>query len=131
MTDTIVIDEVGKERIPTGIDGAKPDDDIFISHKALEMIEAIRKENNVPDNYFLRISTRSGGCSGMSYSLGFDNEFDEMNDRNYHTDKINLVVDGQSLFYLMGVTLDFIEGLDGSGFVFNNPNNAHTCGCHG
>jgi iron-sulfur cluster assembly protein len=131
MTDTIIIDEVGKERIPTGIVGAKSDDDIFISHKALEMITEIRKENNVPEDYFLRIATRGGGCSGMNYTLGFDNEFDEQNDRKYQTDKILLVVDAKSLFYLMGVTLDFVEGPDGSGFVFNNPNNAHTCGCHG
>ncbi len=131
MTDTIIVDSVGKERIPTGIVGAKPEDDIFISHTALEMIGKIRKENNVPEDYFLRIATRGGGCSGMNYSLGFDNELDEQNDRKYQTDKVILVVDAKSLFYLMGVTLDFVEGPDGSGFVFNNPNNAHTCGCHG
>lgn len=131
MANTMIVDEVGKERIPTNIEGSKPEDDIFISNIALEMIEQIRKENNVPEDYFLRIATRSGGCSGMNYSLGFDNEIDEKNDRNFKSDKINLVVDAKSLFYLMGVTLDYVEGPDGSGFVFNNPNNTHTCGCQG
>ena len=127
----MIVDEVGKERIPTNIEGSKPEDDIFISNIALEMIEQIKKENNVPEDYFLRIATRSGGCSGMNYSLGFDNEIDENNDRNFKSDKINLIVDAKSLFYLMGVTLDYVEGPDGSGFVFNNPNNTHTCGCQG
>jgi iron-sulfur cluster assembly protein len=131
MTDTIIVDAVGKERIPTGIVGAKPDDDIFISHKALDMIGKIRQENDVPEDYFLRIATRGGGCSGMNYSLGFDNEFNEQNDRKYQTENILLVVDAKSLFYLMGVTLDFVEEPDSSGFVFNNLNNAYTCGCHG
>ena len=131
MANTMIVDEVGKERIPTNIEGSKPEDDIFISNIALEMIEQIRKENNVPEDYFLRIATRSGGCSGMNYSLGFDNEIDEKNDRNFKSEKINLIVDAKSLFYLMGVTLDYVEGPDGSGFVFNNPNNTHTCGCQG
>jgi len=131
MANTMIVDEVGKERIPTNIEGSKPEDDIFISNIALEMIEQIKKENNVPEDYFLRIATRSGGCSGMNYSLGFDNEIDENNDRNFKSDKINLIVDAKSLFYLMGVTLDYVEGPDGSGFVFNNPNNTHTCGCQG
>ena len=131
MSDTITENTVKIERIPTGIDGSSSEDDVMISQKALEMIEAIKKENTVPEDYFLRIATRGGGCSGMSYSLGFDNEFDEVNDRQYKTENLHLVVDSKSLFYLMGVTLDFVEGPDGSGFVFNNPNNAHTCGCHG
>jgi iron-sulfur cluster assembly protein len=131
MVDTIIVDEVGKVRIPTEIEGALSEDDLFISDKAIEMIQEIRKQNNVPEDYFLRIATRGGGCSGMNYALGFDNEFDEQNDRKFVTDKVNLVVDAKSLFYLMGVTLDFVDGPDGSGFVFNNPNNAHTCGCHG
>lgn len=131
MNEVLAENRMDIERIPSGIAGTSESDDIMISHKALEMISAIRGENNVPEDYFLRIGTRGGGCSGMSYSLGFDNEFDTLNDRRFVTDKVNLVVDAKSLFYLMGVTLDFVEGPDGSGFVFNNPNNAHTCGCHG
>jgi iron-sulfur cluster assembly protein len=131
MNEVFVDSMVEFERIPTGINGAIEDDNIFISHKAIEMINEIRKQNEIPEDFFLRIGTRGGGCSGMSYTLGFDNEFDEKIDRQHRSDKVNLVVDGKSLFYMMGVTLDYVEGPDGSGFVFNNPNNAHTCGCHG
>jgi len=99
MVDTIIVDEVGKVRIPTEIEGALSEDDLFISDKAIEMIQEIRKQNNVPEDYFLRIATRGGGCSGMNYALGFDNEFDEQNDRKFVTDKVNLVVDAKSLFY--------------------------------
>ena len=83
MVDTIIVDEVGKVRIPTEIEGALSEDDLFISDKAIEMIQEIRKQNNVPEDYFLRIATRGGGCSGMNYALGFDNEFDEQNDRKF------------------------------------------------
>lgn len=131
MSDTITEQLVEFERIPTGITGAIDDDSLQISHRAIDMINAIREQNNIAADYFLRIGTRGGGCSGMSYSLGFDNEFDEKIDRHHKSDMLNLVVDAHSLFYLMGVTLDYVEGPDGSGFVFNNPNNAHTCGCHG
>ena len=131
MSETITEQLVEFERIPTGITGAIDDDSLQISHRAIDMINAIREQNNIAADYFLRIGTRGGGCSGMSYSLGFDNEFDEKIDRRHKSDLLNLVVDANSLFYLMGVTLDYVEGPDGSGFVFNNPNNAHTCGCHG
>jgi iron-sulfur cluster assembly protein len=122
--------DVDFERIPTGIEGSSLDDDIIITHKAIEVINSIRQENNVPENFFLRIATRGGGCSGMSYNLGFDSETDEM-DRTFNAENISLVVDAKSLFYLMGVTLDYTEGPHGSGFVFNNPNDMPTCGCHG
>ena len=95
------------------------------------MINIIKSENNVPEDFFLRIGTRGGGCSGMSYTLGFDSELDLDTDRQFITNNVNMVIDAKSLFYLMGVTLDFVEGPEGSGFVFHNPNNAHTCGCHG
>ena len=131
MSETLTENLIDFERIPTGIEGTSEEDDIIITARALEMIGAIREDNSVPGDYFLRIGTRGGGCSGMSYTLGFDSEMNEEVDRNFKTEKVNLVVDSKSLFYLMGVTLDFVEGPQGSGFVFHNPNNAHTCGCHG
>lgn len=130
MQDVLEQIETGSERISTGIIGATEADDMIISQKALEMISTVREHNNVPDDFFLRIATRGGGCSGMSYALGFDNELSE-GDRKLMTDKLNLVVDAKSLFYLMGVTLDFVDGPSGSGFIFTNPNDMPTCGCHG
>ncbi|MFN3781672.1 MAG: HesB/IscA family protein, partial [Candidatus Kapaibacteriota bacterium] len=72
--------EVTLERIPTGIEGATEADDIFISTRALEKIIEIRNQNNVPENYFLRMAVQGGGCSGFNYALGFDSEYDPLND---------------------------------------------------
>jgi iron-sulfur cluster assembly protein len=131
MNDVLLNNDLDVERISTQIDGASDTDDIIITNRALDIINQIKKENNVPEDFFLRIGTRGGGCSGMNYSLGFDTDIDEASDRKFVNPNVNLVVDARSLFYLMGVTLDYVEGPEGSGFVFHNPNNAHTCGCHG
>ncbi len=130
MQDVMEYTDFSLEKIPTGIEGSTDADNIMITQSAIDMIGNVRIENNISDDHFLRIATRSGGCSGMSYSLGFDNEIAE-SDRKLDTGKINIVVDSKSLFYLMGVTLDYVEGPHGSGFVFNNPNDSPTCGCHG
>lgn len=130
MVDTIDTNVENFERIPTQINGSSINDDIIITPSALNMINQIREDNNLTDEFYLRISTRSGGCSGLSYSLGFDSEIDDT-DRIYNTENIKLVIDSKSMFYLMGVTLDYVDGPHGSGFVFNNPNDMPTCGCHG
>ncbi|MFN3307212.1 MAG: HesB/IscA family protein [Candidatus Kapaibacteriota bacterium] len=123
--------EVTLERIPTGIVGATEADDIFISTRALEKIIEIRNQNNVPENYFLRMAVQGGGCSGFNYALGFDSEYDPLNDMETNIHGLRIVIDRRSLFYLMGVTLDFIDNSQGRGFVFSNPNNLPTCGCQG
>lgn len=125
-----VMEEVELLNVPTGITGAEEKDDFIISARAIEMISQIKEANEIPAEYYLRLSTRSGGCSGMNYSLGFDSEVGE-GDRIMKVRDTELVVDNKSLFYIMGVTLDYTEGPSGSGFVFNNPNNAHACGCGG
>lgn len=122
--------EIGCEKISTGIEGATEADSIFISHRAIEMIDQVRQENNVPENYFLRIGVQGGGCSGFNYALGFDAEIDETSDRQFNVRNLKVVIDSHSLFYLMGVTLDFVDTPQGKGFVFSNPNNLPTCGCH-
>lgn len=123
-----VMEEVEIISVQTGIMGAEEQDDFNMTVPALEMINSIRTENEIPEDYYLRLGTRSGGCSGMNYTLGFDSEVNE-NDKIIDVRGLQMVIDNKSLFYLMGVTLDFTEGPSGSGFVFNNPNNAHTCGC--
>jgi iron-sulfur cluster assembly protein len=123
-----VMEEVEIISVQTGINGAEEQDDFSMTVPALEMINSIRTENEIPEDYYLRLGTRSGGCSGMNYTLGFDSEVND-NDKIIDVRGLQMVIDNKSLFYLMGVTLDFTEGPSGSGFVFNNPNNAHTCGC--
>jgi iron-sulfur cluster assembly protein len=103
-------------------------EDIKITDKAVKQIKSIMTENSVPENCGLRVGVKGGGCSGLTYTLGFDAETRE-GDTIIEKDGIKLFVDGKSLFYLMGTELDFTDGLNGRGFIFNNPNAAKTCGC--
>ncbi|NUQ81974.1 MAG: iron-sulfur cluster insertion protein ErpA [Bacteroidetes bacterium] len=101
---------------------------ISVSEKAARQVATIMSEKNVPTDYHLRVSVVGGGCSGLSYNLAFDNEFKE-GDEKITENGVELVVDGKSLLYLAGTVLDYTDGLNGRGFVFNNPNAARTCGC--
>lgn len=116
------------ERLVPGINGADFNDDIFITENAIEALRSVKSENSVPDDMFLRLGTRGGGCSGMNYMLGFDTQVND-NDRTFKIREQNIVIDNKSLFYLLGVTLDYVSNQDGSGFVFNNPYNEKVCGC--
>ncbi len=102
--------------------------EIKVSDKAAKEIRRIMVENKVPEEYGLRVGVKGGGCSGLTYTLGFDAESRE-GDTIINQENIKLYVDGKSLFYLMGTILDFSDGLNGKGFVFNNPNATKTCGC--
>ncbi|GJQ62759.1 MAG: iron-sulfur-binding protein [Melioribacteraceae bacterium] len=102
--------------------------DITVTDKAAEQIKKIMDENNIDSNFGLRIGVKGGGCSGMTYKLGFDGEA-KTSDTIIEDKGVKLLVDGKSLFYLMGTELDFSDGLNGKGFIFNNPNASKTCGC--
>ena len=106
----------------------KIENDITITEKAVKEVKQIRIENNIPDTFGLRVGVKGGGCSGLTYTLGFDADAKE-GDTVIDDNGIKLFVDGKSLFYLMGTELDFTDGLNGKGFVFNNPNAKKTCGC--
>jgi iron-sulfur cluster assembly protein len=77
---------------------------------------------------FVRVGVKSGGCSGLSYELKFDKESVE-NDRVFEDNNIKITVEKKSFLYLAGTILEFSGGLNGKGFVFNNPNAQRTCGC--
>jgi len=90
------------------------------------LLEILNQENE--KKQFVRVGVESGGCSGLSYKLDFDddkNETDELIENN----GIKLLIDKKSILYLAGTTLEFSDGLNGKGFVFNNPNANRTCGC--
>ncbi len=82
---------------------------------------------NVKDD-FVRVGVKSGGCSGLSYELDFDRELGD-NDKMFEDAGVKIVVDKKSFLYLVGTTLEYSGGLNGKGFVFNNPNANRTCGC--
>ena len=80
------------------------------------------------NNQFVRVGVESGGCSGLSYKLDFDNTKKD-DDELIEDNGIKLLVNKKSYLYLVGTTLEFSDGLNGKGFVFNNPNANRTCGC--
>lgn len=102
--------------------------EITITEQAAEEVKRIKKENELGDDYSLRVGVKGGGCSGLTYKLGFDKEPKET-DSVIEQNGVKLVIDGKSLFYLMGCILDFSSGLNGKGFEFKNPNAKKTCGC--
>lgn len=77
---------------------------------------------------FVRVGVKSGGCSGLSYELDFDKSQKE-DDKVFEDNDVKLIVDKKSFLYLIGTTLEYSGGLNGKGFVFNNPNAQRTCGC--
>jgi len=85
-------------------------------------------EDEGKDGYFIRVGVEGGGCSGLMYQLTFDNAETE-GDKEFMDNGIKVVVDKKSFLYLIGTILDFSGGLNGKGFVFNNPNAGRTCGC--
>ncbi len=101
---------------------------IFVSDSAKQKIADVRQSSNIADDYFLRVSVVSGGCSGLSYKIDFDNE-SKPNDQVFENNDVKIVTDLKSFLYLFNTTLEFSGGLDGKGFAFNNPNATRTCGC--
>lgn len=101
---------------------------IQLSNKAMLEVARIMAEQNLGD-VMLRISVKGGGCSGFSYSLGFDDTASSENDIVGEQDGIKVVTDNKSLLYLAGMEIDFENGLMGRGFKFKNPNAKNSCGC--
>ena len=93
-----------------------------------KVIEIMTEDGFNPENDFVRVGVKSGGCSGLSYDLNFDKEKAE-GDQVFEDNGIKIIVDKKSFLYLVGTTLEYSGGLNGTGFVFNNPNAQRTCGC--
>jgi iron-sulfur cluster assembly protein len=101
---------------------------ITVSNAAKEHALNLIKEENKPENTFIRVGVDGGGCSGLMYNLVFDNELKE-GDQLFEDNGVKVVVDRKSFLYLVGTELDYSGGLNGKGFTFNNPNASRTCGC--
>ena len=85
-------------------------------------------EEGFSDSSFVRIGVETGGCSGLSYKLNFDKSINE-NDKLIESNGVKVIIDKKSFLYLIGTTLNYFGGLNGKGFVFENPNANRTCGC--
>jgi iron-sulfur cluster assembly protein len=102
---------------------------IEMTDKAVSEIKRIQASDPTSANAMLRVMVVGGGCSGMSYKLGFENQEPAATDKIFEKDGVKVVVDPKSFLYLTGTELDFTDGLNGTGFVFKNPNAKRTCGC--
>ncbi len=104
---------------------------ITISDRAAQRINQIREEKHIPEDAKLRVGVVSGGCSGLTYELDFDQQEPDQSqkDQLFEDNGIRLIVDMRSFLYLSGTQLDYTEGLEGQGFHFHNPNASRTCSC--
>ena len=98
----------------------------FTPHAIAKVKEIMAQQNPVPAG--LRVGVVGGGCSGFSYSMSFENGAGMM-DKTFDFDGLKVFVDATSLMYLKGVSVDYLETLEGAGFKFDNPNVKSTCGC--
>jgi iron-sulfur cluster assembly protein len=100
---------------------------VSLTEGAIRQLHRIREEQNIPADHGLRIGVKGGGCSGFSYVLGFDLPKD--NDEQFSIGDINVLMQKSHAIYLLGMQIDWAEGLNNRGFTFNNPNAQETCGC--
>ena len=101
---------------------------LFVADSAKQKISEIKVKDDLTDQHFVRVSVTSGGCSGLTYNMEFDDKEQE-NDQVFEDNDVKIVTDLKSFLYLCNTTLEFSGGLEGKGFYFNNPNAARTCSC--
>ena len=101
---------------------------ITLTEKAKDKVKEILLDQ--PETFAgLRIQVVGGGCSGFQYRMGFDKNFNDQNDSVFEFDGLRIFIDKSSLLYMDGAEVDYVEGLHGAGFKFNNPNVSGSCGC--
>ena len=101
---------------------------ITITNIAKEKLFSLIEESGLKNNVFVRVGVESGGCSGLSYKLDFDENKSD-SDKIIEDNGVKIVIDKKSYLYLVGTTLNYPGGLNGKGFIFENPNANRTCGC--
>ncbi|MEO1518029.1 MAG: iron-sulfur cluster assembly accessory protein [Bacteroidota bacterium] len=100
---------------------------ITLTEGAVKALQQIMTDQQIPADHGLRVGVKGGGCSGFSYILGFDAKKDK--DDVYQINGIKVFMQQAHAIYLLGIEIDWTEGLNNRGFTFNNPNASDTCGC--
>ncbi len=106
---------------------AKRPSPVKLTDRAVSEVRRIIANKQIPEGYGLRVGVKGGGCSGMSYILGFDKQREH--DLEFAEQGITIFMDKRHGLYLMDTSIDYHDGLDARGFVFENPNATETCGC--
>jgi iron-sulfur cluster assembly protein len=102
---------------------------IVLTEEAAKEVKRIIEDQKLEEGTLLRVGVTGGGCSGFSYALGFDKNYDKKVDSKCQLHGVDVVVDKKSALYLDGTTVDFYTGIDKRGFTFDNPNAVKSCGC--
>jgi len=100
---------------------------VKLTEGAITELRRIQEENKIEENQYLRIGVKGGGCSGMSYLLAFDSKTDD--DNHYEIEGLKVVMNKAHEMYVIGMEIDWENGLNSRGFTFKNPNATSTCGC--
>jgi len=109
------------------VSGEVSENPVELTERAARQIVKIRDDETLGDDLYLRVAVEGGGCSGLSYKLGFDIRTDE--DNVYESQGLEIIVDPKHIIYLNGIRIDYPDGLDARGFTFDNPNASEACGC--
>ena len=112
---------------PTKMEKPGIESPVAITDQALTEIKKILTTKDIPEGYGLRVGVKGGGCSGMSYVLGFDKKRDF--DQEFEISEVTVYMDKRQGLYLLNTQIDYHDGLDARGFIFENPNATSTCGC--
>jgi len=100
---------------------------VNLTDGAIKQLTRIMEEKSVPEDHGLRIGVKGGGCSGFTYILGFDMQ--KENDEEFEIKGMRVFMNKAHAIYLLGMEVDFLDGLNNRGFTFSNPNATDTCGC--
>jgi iron-sulfur cluster assembly accessory protein len=118
--------EEGSQAIAPQIDSSSQDP-VSLTERAAKQIRKIKESEDLEEGLYLRVAVEGGGCSGLSYKLGFDNRTEE--DDVIKSQGMEIVIDPKHMMYLNGILIDYPDGLDARGFTFDNPNASESCGC--
>ena len=111
--------------VPESVDYEGPP--VVLTERAADQVRKIRQQESLDEQLCLRVAVEGGGCSGLSYKLGFDRRSDD--DEVLVSQGVEIIVDPKHMMYLKGISIDYPDGLDARGFTFDNPNAEETCGC--
>ena len=125
---SLIDDDVQEEDSQAALKQTEYDGDpVILTERAARQIRKIKENEDLDENLFLRVAVEGGGCSGLSYKLGFDIKTDE--DEVIQSKGMDIIIDPKHLMYLNGIEIDYPDGLDARGFTFDNPNASESCGC--
>ncbi|WP_323137370.1 iron-sulfur cluster insertion protein ErpA [Paraliomyxa miuraensis] len=126
-TETMTTEATEPKAAPEPIDDPAMAGALSLTETAADKVREIREAETIEPHYALRVKVMGGGCSGFQYDLYFDEHAE--GDYVFDSQGVTLVSDQMSFMYLMGTSIDYVEGLQGAGFKFNNPNTTGSCGC--